>query len=138
MIKRWESGAPAAVLFVALLACKGVGGGGGEAKPTGPAVSVSAADLFKDYDANEVAADEKYKGKHLIVGGKLSSIDKDFADNIVLKLDTGKPYHWVSATMKDSEKSKAAGQTKGQTVSLDCTGGTMIIKSPTLKDCTIR
>jgi hypothetical protein len=45
-----------------------------------PVVDVSARKLFADYDANEVSADDKYKGKVLRVSGTIGTIGKDITD----------------------------------------------------------
>ncbi len=109
-------------------------------EPAAPALTVEATTLYKDYETNEVAADDKYKDKALLVTGKLQAIDKDFMNNVVLKLTTGDRFgiNAVHATLEDSEKSKAAKLSKGDKVSLRCIGGTRIMKSPTLKDCTVQ
>jgi hypothetical protein len=44
--------------------------------PAGPATAVKAGDLLKEYSANAVAADAKYKGKLLRVTGKFGSAQK--------------------------------------------------------------
>lgn len=106
------------------------------AKPT-PDMKVTAVKLFQDYEANEVAADNVYKGKTLLVSGKVQSIDKDFMDNIVVHLTTPNEFMSALATVMDSEKAKAGKLTKGQTVSVLCSGGGRIIGSPVLRDCTI-
>lgn len=53
-----------------------------------PTVTVTAAKLFTDYQANEVSADSKYKNQRLAVSGTVSSIRKDFTDSIVVELAT--------------------------------------------------
>jgi hypothetical protein len=45
-----------------------------------PAYTLSANQLVKDYEANEVAADAKYKGLIVIVSGSIESIGKDIMD----------------------------------------------------------
>lgn len=47
---------------------------------------MSAVQLGRDYDANEVAADDKYRGQTLLVTGTVESIDKDMFDSLVLHL----------------------------------------------------
>ncbi len=102
-----------------------------------PDMDVSASQLQKDYKANEVAADNKYKGKLLRVTGTVESIDKDFLDNVVLKLGTGDMFAEVHATLEDSEKPKAAELSKGKRVRVVCTGGGMVMMSPMLRACTL-
>lgn len=96
---------------------------------------VSAKDLFKEYEANEVRADEKYKGKRVGVVGRVDSIDKDFMGDIVLKLQTGDRFSTVHAGILGSQKSKAMDLSKGDIVQLACFGGTRIMHSPTLRKC---
>jgi hypothetical protein len=49
------------LLLAALLACK--------SSASSAPISISADDLFKEYQADEGASDRKYKGKTLIVSG---------------------------------------------------------------------
>jgi hypothetical protein len=97
---------------------------------------VDAVKLWKDYDANEVAADGIYKGKILQVTGTVASIDKDFLDDIVLHLKSPNQFENTMATLKKSETSKAAALSKGSKVTLLCKGKGRILGSPTLDDCT--
>jgi hypothetical protein len=54
-----------------------------------PELSVGADQLVNDYNANEVAADEKYKGKVIEVSGRIDSIGKDIGDSIYVTLMVG-------------------------------------------------
>lgn len=100
-------------------------------------ITVTAKQLYADYHANEVTADEEYKKRNLLVTGTVTSIEKDAFDNIILWLGVGDSYglNHVMATLKDSEKSKAMSLSKGTQVTLLCKGGSMVIGSPTLRDC---
>jgi tRNA_anti-like len=62
-----------AVLVLALLGCPS---GKKAPPPTGPATPIKAGDLLKEYAANAVAADAKYKGKLLEVTGKFGTAQK--------------------------------------------------------------
>jgi hypothetical protein len=99
--------------------------------------SVDAKTLWDDYHANEVSADDRYKGRRLRVSGTVASIDKDFMDNIVIRLSTPNQFMGIMATMESSERSRAASMSKGQKVTVVCRGGGMIVGSPSLRDCTI-
>jgi len=50
---------------------------------------VSAKRLYQDYESNEVAADEKYKGRVIVVSGVVENIGKDIMDTMYISLDTG-------------------------------------------------
>jgi len=98
-------------------------------------VGTNGPKLFKEYEANEVRADNKYKGKRILIFGTVEAIDKDFLGNVVLKLETGDMFATVSATLQDSEKSMAGDLSKGDGVKLICVGGTRVINMPTLRKC---
>lgn len=51
-----------------------------------PLIVVSARELDSDYDDNEVAADQKYKGKILEVSGIVASIDSSVGDQAIVQL----------------------------------------------------
>lgn len=109
--------------------------------------------IFKDYQANEVAADKKYKGKWFVVTGKVSEIAKDFR---------GKPYlvfamdsygvasiradlfdDQVCGVSKDkgvtscSAIDRAAKLKKGQKIDIECKGAGMLMNTPMLRECLI-
>lgn len=141
MMRRVEMVGFAAVVFGALLACKkGDGGIGGPApiSSSEPFVVVTAEELFTAYDANEVLADEKYKGKRIRVVGMVKSIDKDAFDNMVVYVEAGpKAFLGVSIKMLDTEKPKVAGLVKGHAASFECRGGGMVMKTPIAEGCTV-
>jgi len=94
--------------------------------------------LWNAYEANEVAADEVYKNRTLLVTGAVSSIDKDFTGDIIVELTGGNMFMGLRAHLEDSEKSKAASLAKGTKVRLQCTGAGKIVGSPVLNDCTFK
>jgi TPR repeat protein len=102
------------------------------------ALPVSAEKLFEDYQKNEVAADQIYKDRILSVSGRVKSINKDFADDIYLVLDTSNEFESVQALLRSSEESRAASLSRGEFLTVVCTGNGMIIGSPMLKDCLIQ
>ena len=102
------------------------------------ALPVSARQLFDDYDANEVSADRKYKGAILSVTGTVQSIDKDFLDNVVVRLETTNQFMGVNAYLLESEIDSAGALKKGQSVSLTCKGEGRVAGSPVLRECVLR
>ncbi|MHC5079772.1 MAG: OB-fold protein, partial [Planctomycetota bacterium] len=83
-----------------------------------PALTVSAAQLFKDYEENEVAADEKYKGKILQVSGEVSDIGKDIMDKMYVNLKTENMFMHVQCYFSDKHKDKLKTMKKGQQVTI--------------------
>ncbi|HZZ86074.1 MAG TPA: hypothetical protein VFE30_16205 [Anaeromyxobacteraceae bacterium] len=125
---------------------------GGNATPSGTAASnaqeparpaartagmeVDNRRLWQDYEANEVAADNVYRGKTLKVRGTVSSVDKDFMDNIVVHLASPNEFMNTMATVQKAEARQAAQLSKGQRISLICEGKGRVMGSPSLDDCT--
>lgn len=103
-----------------------------------PPIQVSASKLFIDYQANEVAADNIYKGKRLAVRGTVQSINKDITDDIYLVLATPNEFMGIHANVNSEEASKAAALSKGTHLTVVCQGQGMILGSPMLGDCSIQ
>lgn len=108
--------------------------------PTPPTIDakVSAKELFKAYENNEIAADGRYKGKLLEVSGKIDNIGKDLLDTPYITLEVGEfQIMGVQAFFDDDSLSKLASLSKGQGVTLQCRcdgkfGNVM------LKECALR
>ena len=83
-----------------------------------PTVTVTASTLFSDYDSNEVAADDKYKGKILNVSGTIDDIGKDITDTMYVTLKTANPILNVQCFFADDHKSQVANASKGQQVTI--------------------
>ena len=67
-------------------------------------ICVTASKLCDDYDANEIAADNQYKGKVIEVFGKIESIES-FLDEAYLTLDCGWfSYVWCYFDKADEDK----------------------------------
>lgn len=107
------------------------------AAPAGPDLVVDAEQLWADYDANEVAADNTYKGKLLQVTGTIASIDKDFMGDMIVNLKSRNQFSHTMATLQSSEASKAASLAKGARITVLCKGRGRTIDSPSLAHCVI-
>ncbi|MEW9623246.1 OB-fold protein [Rhodanobacter geophilus] len=104
--------------------------------PAEPRMQVTPALLYQMYNANEVAADDKFKGRLLELTAPVNSIDKDFTDSAVLRFEVA-AYTYVQATLDDSQKPRAAQLSIGQPVSLECQSVHRILDSPMLDHCII-
>jgi hypothetical protein len=102
--------------------------------PASSALPVDARALFAAYDANEVAADQQFKGKRLQVTGNVEGINSDLGDDPVVLLTAG---DFQSVHVRGLPADAAAGISKGQTISVTCVGGGEVIGSPMLDDCTL-
>lgn len=100
-------------------------------------IKVSAQKLFEDYSNNELAADERYKGKTLLVSGTIDGTGDGFGDRPYLTLDSGNMFRSIHARLEPGEANKAAQLQKGQTVKIKCVGESSAFGSPSLSQCKI-
>ncbi len=108
------------------------------ARPPAPPKQIyrtTALELFADYQANEVATDEKLKGKIVEVRGTVESIDKDFTDSIVVRLHTSNRFMSANMHANDSEKHKVMSLKKEDAVTFRCQKMTRVMGSPSGTDC---
>jgi hypothetical protein len=96
---------------------------------------VDANTYAKDYDANEIAADNKYKGKKILLIGKINSINKDIGGNGYLALRGPGMFQDVQARLSDAGMEGAADLAKGMTVYLVCDHGMKVATMTTARNC---
>jgi len=98
---------------------------------------VTANQLYRAYNTNEISADDKYKGKKLAVTGRISDI-REVLGSINVDLKTGDGIGWtkVSCTMKNRDI--VSKLRKGQKITIVgiCEGLTLNI-SIDLDDCKV-
>lgn len=105
-----------------------------------PAIEVTANQLLKAYKNNEVAANQQYKGKVLLVSGVVDSIQAGLNDKPYISLKAGGEFEFNTpqARLIDSDEAKAATLSKGQKILLKCIGDSEVAGTPMLKDCVIQ
>jgi hypothetical protein len=106
--------------------------------PSAPDVTVDAPQLFADYQANGVAADEKYKGKILEISGNVDKIDKDITDTIYVTLSNGDEFQIFNVQLffSDAYKAETARLQKGDFLRARCRCDGKFAEV-LLKDCVI-
>lgn len=94
-----------------------------EAAPEASAMQVEIRQLLGDYKANEVAADNLYKGNLVEVTGIVGDIKKDIMDNLYVTLGTGKKFEipQVQAFFDDSMNNQLGSLRQGQRLTVVCT-----------------
>jgi len=80
--------------------------------------TVSANQLYSEYDSNEVAADAKYKGKVVIVSGTIQDIGKDIMDDAYIVIGGKGFLDGVQCTFTKGGQSSVARLSKGQQVTV--------------------
>ncbi|WP_198170319.1 OB-fold protein [Mucilaginibacter arboris] len=96
--------------------------------------TISAHDLTATYEANEVAADENFKGKTFYVTGTITDIKKDVLDNIYVTLKGNEMFRQVQCFFEDKET--AAQMHKGMKVTFKGTCDGLMI-NVLMKDCVL-
>lgn len=87
------------------------------AAETRPAWSGTADGLYDAYTANEVAADERFKGKVVLFSGNIRSIGKDISDTPYIVVGGG-ALGGVQCLFPRSPKSPVASVARGQRVNV--------------------
>ena len=81
-----------------------------------PSYTLSADQLYREYESNEVAADKKYKGKIVIVYGEIQDIGKDIMDEPYIVIGGEGFLDGVQCSFTKSQESSVASLSKGQDV----------------------
>lgn len=101
-----------------------------------PTVEVTARELSRIYNENEVEADNRYRGKIVRVSGVVNAIGKDFMDNPYVELKA-KLFANVMCHFDEKQNGSLAHLKSGQRVVLKGRGGGVVLSSPQIKDCVI-
>lgn len=97
-------------------------------------MEITASELYRAYEANEVSADQQYKGKRLLITGVVENIGKDIMDNpyVALKIDFLKGVNCYF----DDENNKILSQlSKGQKIQIIGTCAGLTLTDVVVRDC---
>jgi hypothetical protein len=83
-----------------------------------PSYSLSAQELYREYSANEVRADGKYKGSVVVISGTVESIGKDMLGSAYIVIKGGDDVFGVQCMFASSRESSVASMYKGESVSI--------------------
>ena len=102
---------------------------------TKPNVTVSARKLYKEYNDNEIAADEKYKGQIIQVSGIIRDIGNVIMDNAYVTLIGDQYFGDIQCYF--NEKSIVAGLSKGKRITVigSCSGLMMNVQ---INNCIVK
>lgn len=89
-----------------------------KAKPKAKAVKVNAGDMIKAFEDNELAADDKYKGKTIQVSGTVDKIDTEVFDSskYVLRISDGSEFAFLTVNCNDMSKKELSTLNTGDDV----------------------
>lgn len=87
----------------------------------------TAPELYAEYEKNPIAADEKYKGKTILVGGYIDGINRELLGSIYVALDAGRILGGVQCFFSEWHKDEVTQLSKGQKVVIKgkCAGRTL-------------
>jgi len=97
-------------------------------------LEITAPELYRAYEANEVSADGQYKGKRLLITGVVGSIGKDILDDpyVSLKIDY---LQSVNCYFDDKNNKVLSQLSKGQKVQIIGTCAGLTLTDVVVKDC---
>jgi TonB family protein len=100
-------------------------------------IRVDSNQIVADYQANEVMADQKYKGQRLEVNGMLIKIRKSEDGSIMLVLSNYFDMGGLIAVLGYGQEDDAAALRAGDMPRLDCVGKGLIVGRPAVGECKI-
>lgn len=109
-----------------------------EAKTEDPPVQVQAKTLAADYEENTVAADQKYKGKKLLITGSVTDINTGITGEPYIVLSSANPFMGPQLHFGKDALDQIAKVKKGAKITALCEGNGDIAKTPMNKDCVLQ
>jgi hypothetical protein len=103
-----------------------------------PPIAVTAEQLREDYESNDVSADDRYRGKAILMTGIVKAIRKDILDKPYVELSTSNQFMSVHARFDPNDHVKLGKFLRGDRIIVRCIGNNVVMGSPQLKDCTLQ
>jgi len=124
------------VLAICLVAVVGLvcntGNASKENASEAPCTVVSPNELVSAYDANEIAADSKYKGKKLCIEGVVSTIEKSSYGVPMVTLENSHSY--ISVTLTFTSSTGLESLQKGQRIKVSGIGDGLFMANVVIKN----
>jgi tRNA_anti-like len=101
-------------LVISVILIVWLGGGSQTTGTTGtsvtrPALETTAVRLVSEYEVNEVAADERFKGRTLKVTGLIGDLGRDVVDHLYVVLEgPGDSFRGVRCNLSENHKARVA------------------------------
>jgi len=90
----------------------------------GEFIATTSNAIQKEYERNEVAGDQKFRNKTILVSSQVTSIDRSVGDNYFIGMNGGSnPYINPKARVADGYTDFLAKLNKGERILLACKGG---------------
>jgi hypothetical protein len=98
-------------------------------------ITVTPIQYYTDYQDNQIAADDKYKGNKINISGKIQGIGRDKQDGVFITLSAGDFIEDVRCFLQNEDAVKELK--KGNKISLSGIGKGRDIFGPELEECVI-
>ncbi|WP_454209819.1 OB-fold protein [Providencia sp. Marseille-Q8014] len=108
---------------------------GGESLFSNNMIYSSAHDMREVYSKNEARGDKKFKGKDIIINGIVDNIHSGLGDIPQVHLKTKDKFHGVVLSFSKNYQDIPIDLDKNQEVAFYCKGDSVVVGSPTLKNC---
>jgi tRNA_anti-like len=95
-----------------------------------------AYQISKDYNSNELSADQEYKGKYLDVSGRVVSVTTAVGTPYVI-LEGAPTGDRVMAEFDSNQDGPLANLTSGENIIFQCIGNGMSLTEASLNNCLI-
>lgn len=132
---------------VGVIAVIGILGQASDPTPPGPAVDapevaaavldVTAGELRAAYEANEVAAQQRFGGQTLRVSGTIAEIGLDITDDPMIVFESGDRFSQTQAGFTKADADAIAGLSKGEALTVLCERVSEVAGTPILSRCTL-
>ena len=102
----------------------------------GDFVATNSNAVQKEYERNEVAGDQKFRNKTILVSSTVKSIDRSVGESYFIGMNGGSnPYINPKAQMADGYTEFLGNLNKGQKIFLACKGNGMLMGSAMFNKC---
>lgn len=101
-----------------------------------PPIAISAADLWRAYDANEARAQATYGPGPLLVTGTVDSVGINFDKSPSVSLVTPNTFMSAHVELVPADHPRALQLNKGDQITVRCATASITLGSPFLHDCT--
>ena len=108
----------AVLVLVAVSGCLASEGGTTQVQSEAPAFTMTADQLYAEYAANQVAADQKYKDQVVSVSGPITDIGKDISDTAYVVIGGTDSLDGVQCFFSSGSESQVAAMSKGQSITV--------------------
>lgn len=110
-----------------------------EEKQESNPINISAQTLVSEYRENEIAADQKYKGKLLYVTGVIEDFGVGLFERKYISISDGEMFslHSIHCIIEDENVSQITDLIKGQEVEVQGLNSGMTILAISLDNCTV-